>query len=60
MLARLMGEGLDRHDAIHAIGAVLIGHMSDLMKAGRAEGDPNLPYFAELERLTAEQWRRSG
>jgi hypothetical protein len=59
-LERLMGEGLDRHDAIHAIGAVLIGHMNDLMKAGHVEGDPNAAYFAELERLTAEEWRRSG
>jgi hypothetical protein len=58
-LERLMGEGLDRHDAIHAIGTVLIGHMNDLMKAGQVEGDPNLPYFAELERLTAAGWRRS-
>jgi hypothetical protein len=24
-LARLMQEGLDRHDAIHAIGSVLVG-----------------------------------
>jgi hypothetical protein len=59
-LERLMDEGLDRHDAIHAIGAVLIGHMNDLMKAGEVQGDPNLAYYAELERLTAEEWRRSG
>ncbi len=57
---RLMAEGLDRHDAIHAIGMVLIGHLNDLMKQGRVEGDPTLPYFVELERLTAEEWRRSG
>jgi hypothetical protein len=58
-LERLMGEGLDRHDAIHAIGTVLIGHMNDLMKAGHVEGDPNLAYFAELERLTAAEWLRT-
>jgi hypothetical protein len=59
-LERLMGEGLDRHDAVHAIGMVLMCHLSDLMKAGQVEGDPNLKYFAELEQLTAEAWRRSG
>jgi hypothetical protein len=59
-LERLTAEGLDRHDAVHAIGGVLIGHMRDLMAAGRVEGDPNLPYYAELERLTADKWRRSG
>jgi hypothetical protein len=58
-LDRLMTEGLDRHDAIHAIGTVLVGHMNDLMKAGRVAGDPNPPHFAELERLTAAEWRRS-
>jgi hypothetical protein len=59
-LERLMGEGLDRHDAVHAIGAVLIGHMHHLIKAGHVEGDPNLSYYAELERLTADTWRKSG
>jgi hypothetical protein len=29
-LARLMREGLDRHDAIHAIGNVLIGIIFDV------------------------------
>ncbi|HUI96654.1 MAG TPA: DUF1186 domain-containing protein [Xanthobacteraceae bacterium] len=57
---RLMAEGLDRHDAIHAIGMVLAGHLNDVIRANKVEGDPNLRYFAELERLTAEQWRRSG
>jgi hypothetical protein len=35
-------------------------HMSNVMSAGPVEGDPNRPYFAELERLTAAEWRRSG
>ena len=56
---RLMAEGLDRHDALHAIGLVLIEHMSDLMQDDGATGDPNPAYFAELERLTAAAWRRS-
>jgi len=59
-LARLMDEGLDRHDAVHAVDMTLICHMNDLLKADHVEGDPNVAYFAELERLTAERWRRSG
>jgi hypothetical protein len=59
-LERLMGEGLERHDAIHAIGMVLMTHMSNLMNAGDVGDEPNLPYYAELERLTAAEWRRSG
>jgi hypothetical protein len=44
---RLMSEGLDRHDAIHAVGSVLIGHISDLLAALEAEvgADPNPPYY---------------
>jgi hypothetical protein len=55
---RLMDEGLDRHQAIHAIGSVLAEHIHDIMKT-TPSGDPNAPYFAALERLTAEHWRRS-
>ncbi len=59
-LERLMGEGLDRHDALHAIGMVFMCHIKDLLKAGEVVDDPNVRYYAELERLTAEAWRRSG
>jgi hypothetical protein len=58
-LERLQGEGLDRHEAIHAIGSVLAGHIHDLMKRGAPSRDPNRPYWAELETLTAEGWWRA-
>jgi hypothetical protein len=59
---RLMSEGLDRHDALHAVGSVLIGHLSDLIAplAAEAGSDPNPRYYAELERLTAKDWLASG
>jgi hypothetical protein len=65
---RLMSEGLDRHEAVHAIGSVLAGHINDLMHEVESGGhcvgtkpdrDPNEDYFAELEALTAEGWLRS-
>jgi hypothetical protein len=68
VVRRLMSEGHDRHDAIHAIGSVLIMHMHDRMTAADADNrpgavasdeDPNTRYFAELERLTADGWLRS-
>ena len=34
-LIRLLSEGLDRHDAIHAIGDVLAEHMYNLQKGQR-------------------------
>jgi len=57
-LARLMREGLDRHDAIHAIGSVLIGIIFDVAtkKAG-ADVDINARYGRELAALTAASWR---
>ena len=55
---RLMDEGLDRHEAIHAIGWVLIEFMSDLMDEPESRAEPNALYFAALERLTVEDWRR--
>ena len=59
---RLMQEGLDRHEAIHAIGMALMEYVHKVMtmKAPPPGADPNAAYFAELERLTAEAWRRSG
>jgi hypothetical protein len=56
---RLMDEGLDRHEAVHAIGWVLIEFMSDLMDEPESRAEPNAPYFAALERLTVEEWRRA-
>ena len=55
-LARLMVEGLDRHDAIHAIASVLSGVMFDAIKA-QGGGDLNAAYFREVSELTAEAWR---
>ena len=56
---RLQAEGLDRHEAIHAVGKVLAEHMHDLMTVGPQRTDPNELYWASLEKLTAEGWRRA-
>jgi hypothetical protein len=57
-LARLMGEGLDRHDAVHAVGSVVMGLMYDMLRVrGKDAGDINVKYADELATLTAESWR---
>ena len=56
---RLMEEGLDRHEAIHAIGLALSEHIYDLVHGAVAKTDPNQPYYEALARLTAERRRRS-
>ena len=58
-LDRLMAEGLDRHEAIHAIGLVLSEHIYDLVQAPEPKPDSNETYYTALERLTAEYWRHS-
>jgi hypothetical protein len=57
-LQRLMADGLDRHDAIHAIGSVLAEFMFNLVHEPVPAADPNKSYFDAIERLTAEEWRR--
>ena len=57
---RLMDEGLDRHEAIHAIASVLAGQMFDLAREPTKASDTTQTYYARLEQLTAESWRKSG
>jgi hypothetical protein len=57
-LERLQREGLDRHDAIHAVANVLVLHFHDLTSGDQPPGDANLVYFAALEKCTGERWLR--
>ena len=59
-LRRLLAEGLDRHEAVHALGSVLMEHFWNLTNKPRGDGDPNAPYLAALDKLTAASWRASG
>lgn len=54
-LSRLVAEGLDRHEAVHAIGAVLAAEMFDVMKL-QTPHDPDR-YARRLQTLTASRWR---
>jgi hypothetical protein len=60
VLSRLMNEGLDRHEAIHAIGSVLAEQLYGTLKAERSEADLNAVYLDKLSKLTAESWRKLG
>jgi len=53
---RLMAEGLDRHEAIHAIASVLAEFMHDLVNNPGLSTESNQAYFAALQQLTAEGW----
>jgi len=49
-------DGLSRHEAIHAIASVLVGHMHELLNPSREETRDTDTYLAEVERLTAQSW----
>jgi len=51
-----MREGLDRHDAIHAIGSVFIQIFYD-EATGNKHPDLIAEYGRQVVALTAESWR---
>ena len=59
-LARLMKEGLSRHDAVHAIGSLVAEEVYDLPKQEELPDTVRARYYAAVERLTAAAWRASG
>jgi hypothetical protein len=56
VLARLVREGLDRHDAVHAIGSVLATSLWRVMRGDQDELDEET-YVQALAPLTADGWR---
>lgn len=56
-LDRLLAEGLDRHEAMHAIASVLAHHIFHAMHGGDA---PAEDYTEALAKLNAASWRASG
>ena len=58
-VSRLQAQGLSRHDALHAIGAVVSSHVFAAMREPKAAQSQELQSSinAALERLTAESWR---
>jgi hypothetical protein len=56
-LARLQEEGLDRHDALHAIGSVLAADLYELMQENADTTDAHRRYLQKLEQLTSDKWR---
>jgi hypothetical protein len=58
VLLRLIAEGLDRHEAIHAIGSVLSETLFVVMSGKDVEGDLSADYAEKLKSLSAESWRK--
>lgn len=56
-IARLTAEGLDRHEAVHAIASVVAEHIHHLLNAKEDADNSQAIYYAAVERLTAKRWR---
>ena len=57
-LKRLIREGLGRHEAIHAVGSVLMDFVQELL-GDDAAPEANERYNEELRKLTAAEWLES-
>jgi hypothetical protein len=53
-ITRLVSQGLDRHDAIHAVGTILMRHMVRSVREHQVFSPQS--YDADLEALTPESW----
>jgi hypothetical protein len=59
-VARLQAEGFSRHDAIHAVGSVLVGRLQALLREGAQAQFEVEAYFQDLRALTAGGWLKKG
>jgi len=55
-MKRLMKEGLSRHEALHAVAAVVAEHVNMLMRGKATDVQTSLD--SALEKLTVKVWRR--
>lgn len=56
-LERLMGDGLTRHDAVHAIGNVVAQHVHGVMQGREGERPSRDAYDRQLDELNGANWR---
>lgn len=57
VIAKLIRQGLDRHEALHAVGAVLSEYLYN-MQTGKGEPWNQKSYNRRLEKLSAKRWRK--
>jgi len=54
--ARLMEDGMGRHDVIHAIGSVLAEQIYEMVRDEKSDIDVNEEYYERLSTLTKDSW----
>ena len=58
-MARLLEEGLDRHNAVHAIGNLIARQIYLVLHDRRPPDEVNAWFREEIEALTAESWLKT-
>lgn len=56
---RLIADGLDRHEAIHAICFVFMQLMHESLQNPNYKGDPEKELYEKLSKLTKASWEAS-
>jgi hypothetical protein len=56
-ISKLIRQGLDRHDAIHAIGTIISEDIFYILRGEQTEFSPK-QYRRKLEKITARRWRK--
>ena len=55
-VARLTAEGLSRHEAVHALGSVVITHLHDVVHGQVPAIASKATYLAAVDELTKRKW----
>jgi hypothetical protein len=54
---KLTRQGLTRHEAIHAVGAIICENLFDIVQGNDNQWNPK-QYRRRLEKLTAKRWKK--
>ena len=56
-VTKLVRQGLSRHEAIHAISAIIVEYIFEMLNGSKSEFCPK-KYRRKLEKITAKRWRK--
>jgi len=58
VVKKLIQQGLDRHDALHAVGAIIAEDLFNIHHSKEGEDWDEKAYIKHLKNLTAKRWRK--
>ncbi|MCF6204269.1 MAG: DUF1841 family protein [Methylococcaceae bacterium] len=58
VVKKLIQQGLDRHDALHAVGAIIAEDLFNIHHSKEKEHWDEKAYIKRLKNLTAKRWKK--